>query len=79
MDLGCDGLCSFFGTPLPHLKANITREEGEGGGGSGTQKCVYQKWPDQIFPIANFVFPTMVTLVCGGGGGVLLWLSAVLM
>ena len=32
---------------------------------------MYQKWPDQIFPIVNFVFPTMVTLVWGGGEGVL--------
>ena len=37
--------------------------------GSGTQKFVYQKGPDKIFPIVNFVFfPTMVTLVWGGGG-----------
>ena len=48
-----------------------------GGGGSGTQKFVYQKWSDQIFPICKFhFFP--VTLIWGGGG-VLLWLSAVLM
>ena len=27
------------------------------------------KWPDKIFPMVNFVFfPTMVTLVWGGGG-----------
>ena len=32
---------------------------------------MYQKWPDQIFPIVNFGFPTMVTLVWGGGEGVL--------
>ena len=39
------------------------------GGGSGTQKTVYPKWPDQIFPIVKFrFFPTMVTLVWGGGG-----------
>ena len=25
-------------------------------GGSGTQKFVYQKWPDKIFPMVNFVF-----------------------
>ena len=25
-------------------------------GWSGTQKFVHQKWPDKIFPIANFVF-----------------------
>ena len=30
--------------------------EGEEGGGSGTQKLVYQKWPDKIFPTVNFVF-----------------------
>ena len=29
---------------------------GGGGGGFGTQKFVYQKWPDQIFPIVNFIF-----------------------
>ena len=40
-----------------------------GGGGSGTQKFVYQKWPYKIFSVVNFVFPTMVTLVRGGGGG----------
>ena len=27
-----------------------------GGGGSGTQKIVYQKWPNQNFPIVIFVF-----------------------
>ena len=27
-----------------------------GGGGSGTQKFVYQKWPDQIVPVVNFIF-----------------------
>ena len=32
-----------------------------GGWGSDTQKCVDQKWPVQIFPIANFDFPTTVT------------------
>ena len=41
---------------------------GEGGRGFGTQNLVYQKWPDQIFPI---VFSTMVTLVWEGGEGVL--------
>ena len=29
---------------------------GEGGRGFWTQNLVYQKWPDQIFPIVNFVF-----------------------
>ena len=40
-----------------------------GGGGSGTQKFVDQKWPDQIFPILNFDSPTLVTLVWGATGG----------
>ena len=39
--------------------------EGRGkGGGFGTQKFVYQKWPHQISS-----FPTTVTLVWEGGGG----------
>ena len=47
----------------------------EGGRGFGTQQFVYLKWPDQIFPVVNFVFPAMVPLVWGGrgpegGGGV---------
>ena len=46
--------------------ANMRRDEG-GGGGSGTQKILYQKWPDQIFPFVNVVLPTTVTLVCSGG------------
>ena len=29
---------------------------GGGGWGAGTQNFVYQQWPDQIFPIVNFVF-----------------------
>ena len=38
------------------LPQGCIRREGErGGGGSGTQKFVYQKWPDQIFPTANLV------------------------
>ena len=26
------------------------------GGGFGIQKVVYQKWPNQIFPVVNFIF-----------------------
>ena len=37
---------------------------GEGGGGVGRKN----KWPDMISPAVNFVFPSMVTLVWGGGG-----------
>ena len=45
----------------------VRREEG--GGGSGNQRFVYQKWPDKIFRMVNFVFPTLVTSVLGGEGG----------
>ena len=44
-------------------------ERGEGGG-SGTQKFVYQKWPDQIFPFVNFVFSHDGHFGLEGGGGV---------
>ena len=54
------------------------REEGGGGGGcSETQKFVYQKWPNRFSRLYILFFPTMVTLV--GGGGVLLRLLAVRM
>ena len=37
---------------------------------SGTRKFLYQKWPDQIFPICKISScPTMVTFVLGGGPG----------
>ena len=42
-------------------------EEREGGGGSGTQKCGYEKRPDQIFPTVNFVFFARWSLWSGGG------------
>ena len=40
------------------------------GGGEGVwyQKFVYQKWPDQIFPIVNFVFPHIGHFGLGGAG-----------
>ena len=41
----------------------------EGGGGSGTQKFVYQKWPDQIFPMVNFVVSHDGHFGLGPGGG----------
>ena len=39
-----------------------------GEGGQGTQKIVYQKWPDQIFPVANFVFSHDGHFGLDGGG-----------
>ena len=42
---------------------------GEGGRGFWTQNLVYQKWPDQIFPLVNFVFPRNGHFGLGRGGG----------
>ena len=52
-----------FHTDCQGMRATITLVDQEappgshkkrgGGGGSGTQQFVYQKWPDQIFPIVN--------------------------
>ena len=36
------------------MQGSIRTEEG--GGGSWTHTCVYQKWPDNIFAKVNFVF-----------------------
>ena len=41
---------------------------GGGGRGSGTQKFVYHKWPDQIFPTVNFVFSRDGHFGLAGGG-----------
>ena len=45
------------------------RSGGGGGGGSGTQKCVYQKWPDRTFPTVNFAFSHDGHFGLGEGGG----------
>ena len=42
---------------------------GEGGRGFWTQNLVYQQWPDQIFPIINFVFSHYGHFGLGRGGG----------
>ena len=42
---------------------------GKGGRGFWTQNLVYQKWPDQIFPIVNFVFSRDGHFGLGRGGG----------
>ena len=44
-------------------------EQGGGGMGSGSQNFVYPKWPDQIFPFANFLFSHDGHFVLVGGGG----------
>ena len=40
-----------------------------GGGGSGIQKVVHQKWPDQIFPAVNFVVSHDGNFGLGGARG----------
>ena len=35
----------------------------------GPKSLCTKKWPNQSFPTVNFVFPTMVPLLSGGGGG----------
>ena len=40
---------------------------GRGGGGPGAQKFVCQKWPDQIFPMVNFICPHDGHFGLGGG------------
>ena len=61
-------------------------EKGGGGwGGDGTQKFVYQKWPNQIFPIVNFVLSHDGHFGLGGSKGgypppllLLIWCAAIL-
>ena len=50
---------------LDGVWGNIRREEKGGGGGLGPKSLLRQKWPNQIFPIVNFGFLTMVPLVWG--------------
>ena len=51
------------------IRASFERGGGEGGRGFWTQNLVYQKWPDQIFPIVNFVFSHFGHFGLGRGGG----------
>ena len=62
------GRPAVAGVPCPPPPPD--REVLEGGeGGSGSQKFVYQKWPDQIFPTVNFGFSHDGPFGLGGGGG----------
>ena len=57
--------------PVGVLKGRPGRDvlEERKGGGSGTQKFVFQKWPDKIFPMVNFVFSRDGHFSREGGGG----------
>ena len=69
-DLRGPSVSHHSGPPLVwHCKATTREVLDEGGGGSGTQKFVYQKWPNQIFPIVNFGFSYNGHFGLGGGGG----------
>ena len=50
-------------------RASFEQGGGKGGRGFWTQNLVYQKWPDQIFPIVNFVFSHYGHFGLGRGGG----------
>ena len=56
-------------SPGPPFPRGVMRQTNNPKSGCISLQCfVYQKWPDQIFPMANFVFsPTVVTLVWTGG------------
>ena len=66
-------VCSAAGATKAIPSGKVLMREGgcirRGGGGSGTPKFVYQKWPNQIFPIVNFVFSHDGHFGLGGGGG----------
>ena len=54
----------------PHPNGlSVVQGGGEGGRGFWTQNLVYQKWPNQIFPIVNFVFSHYGHFGLEGGGG----------
>ena len=56
--------CRVPPPPRPELEGGVG-----GGGEARTQKFVYQKWPDQIFPFVNFIFSHDGHFGLGGGGG----------
>ena len=58
------------GSDLPGRRAGLLLSRGgEGGRGFWTQNLVYQKWPDQIFPLVNFGFSHDGHFGLGRGGG----------
>ena len=46
---------AVFASTTTSGQGSIRRGEG-GEGGFGTQKFVYRKWPNPIFPMVSFVF-----------------------
>ena len=66
---GGGGAASVPPPPPPAPAPGLLLSRGEGGRGFWTQNLVYQKWPDQIFPIVNFVFSHYGHFGLGRGGG----------
>ena len=65
-------ICQLYPPPLQRHQggeAGLLLSRGGGGRGFWTQNLVYQKWPDQIFPIVNFVFSHYGHFGLGRGGG----------
>ena len=62
---------ALMGKPVTEraMSREVLERGGGGGRGSGTQNFVYQKWPDQISSIVNFVFPHYGHLGLGGMEG----------
>ena len=53
---------------LSQLQAGMYEMRGGGGGGLGPKMLVYQKWPNQIFPLVNLNFYHDGHVGLGGGG-----------
>ena len=47
-------------------------------GGGGGQKCAYQKWPHQMFPMVNLLLSHDGPFGLGVGGGRGLWVAILL-
>ena len=60
--LGQQDQCFF------RINSGARKHQKEGGGGLGPKILCTQKWPDKIFPIANFIFPPCGHLGLGWGG-----------
>ena len=60
--------CVVFRGACWRSRRRKSRRGGGGGGAPGTQKFVYQKWPNQIFPMVHIFFPHDGHFGLEGGG-----------